>query len=109
MAGSDNVLAAILGVLEGSQKSADMFMQDAFARRRTREQQQYEMEQYPQKLKMQNEAKLSELQTSQPFLLEQARAKAQIEKPSDYVSGSDVLTGRPDLAGTIEPSAKMNK
>ena len=59
MAG-DNLVAAVLSALEQSQNTANLAIQDAFLRRRTREQQQYEMDQYPQKLAMQTEAKRAE-------------------------------------------------
>ena len=59
MAG-DNVLAAILGVLDQSQKSTDLLMQDALYRRRKKEDLESEMALYPKKLALQTEAKRAE-------------------------------------------------
>src|SRR3990167_255228 len=59
MAG-DNLVAAVLEVLKQSENTSNLFIQDAFARRRTREQQQFEIDQYPQKLAMQTQAKRAE-------------------------------------------------
>ena len=59
MAG-DNILALIMGVLDQSQKSADLLIQDALLRRRSKETQENEMALYPRKLALQTEAKRAE-------------------------------------------------
>lgn len=105
----DNILSAVLGALQGAEKTTNMFLEEAFRLRRNQADLEAEMKLYPQKLALQNQAESSKLAMQQPYLLEQVREKAKIERPSEYVSGADVLLGRPDLAGNIDPSAKINK
>lgn len=65
---SDNILSALIGVLEGSQKGANMFLEDYMARRRRREE-----------LELQQENQLGLLNAKAPLEREQAQFSSDLE------------------------------
>jgi len=82
---SDNILAAVVGALEGFNKAAQPYFQakyeDQLATKRRQQQIQDELAVYPQKLEMQNDAEVAQKQALLPYEIEKARALQQPEIP----------------------------
>ena len=102
MAGSDNLLAAILGLTEGAQKSTTLLLEDAFARRRAREAKETEFEMFKRQLPLRTQEEVRQKQLTEDIEFKsQSRLKQEeFERQSflkqeefqreSYISGSEI-------------------
>ena len=116
---SDNLLAALVGVLEGSQRSVDMFLQDSLVRRRQREQGQIQMDIYRQKVPMERDQATfeSDLQLEREREMAGYKSSLSVDEsskdlqtktnPDDYIQGSDIMQFAPTLK--LDANKKYSK
>lgn len=116
--GSDNILAGILGALQGAQSAYQPYAQAQLQNKQNQQELQNKLAYEQQMLPIQNQAKLNystqeaqamlpiqqkQMEMQQPFKL----AQIQAEKPADYISGSDIQAAMPNAQ--VDPKQKYNK
>ena len=111
----DNLIAGLVGALQGVERTTNMFLEDALYRRRKREDKVGELDLYREKLPLQQASEMETARMKSGLELESGKSLEEYksglpvrENPADYVPGSDVLAFEPTLAG-IDPNKKYNK
>lgn len=103
----DNILAGVLGALQGFQQSQGRYY-DALAKRNDRTQaMRDELSLYQAKQPLEVATKQAEAQTTLNNQKSLAQYTSGLQKQSDYVSGQDILAAEPNLK--IDPNKQYNK